>query len=159
MNIWSHPLASMHRGRAAPAPIDLDLIKRLTRSFDRILSAGDRFPELSFGRLFEQSPELRSLFPGDLTHLKHRFVRMLHWLITHLHEPQKLRIALVDLGKRHQDYSVKPEHYPKMCDALIDAMAMISADDWNEEMAHDWRQTFELMVHHMLRAYRSEDTP
>ena len=156
MNIWSHPLASMHRGRAAPAPIDLELIARLTLSFERILSAGDRFPELAFSRLFEKSPGLRSLFPAEMAQLRHRLIRMLHWLVSHLHEPQKLRIALVDLGKRHQEYLVKPEHYPVMCDALIEAMAMISADDWNDEIAHDWRQTFELMVHHMLRAYRTD---
>src|SRR4051812_2767368 len=128
MNVWSHPLASMHRGHAAPAPIDLELIKRLKQSFERVLSAGDHLPDLSFARLFEKSPEMRPLFPADITQLKHRFMRMLHWLVAHLHEPQKLRIALVDLGARHQDYSIKPQHYPLMSEAIVESMAIISAD-------------------------------
>src|SRR5215471_11624972 len=118
MNVWSHPLASMHRGRAAPAPIDLELIQRLRHSFDHVLRAGDRFPDIMFARLFEKSPQLRALFAEDIAQLKHRFARMLHWLMAHLHEPQKLRIALVDLGRRHQEYSVRPEHYPPMCESL-----------------------------------------
>src|SRR5438045_1863942 len=146
MNVWSHPLASMHRGRAAPAPIDLPLIQRLRDSFDRVVSAGDRFPELVLARLFEKSPDVRALFPQDLTQLKHRFSRTLHWLVAHLHEPQKLRMALVDLGRQHQEYSVKPQHYPLFCEAAVEAMAMISGDDWNEELSRDWRQTFDLMA-------------
>jgi hemoglobin-like flavoprotein len=153
MNVWSHPLASMHKGRAAPAPIDLGLIGRLRTSFESFSSAGDRFPDRVFASLFESAPELRSLFPEDLSALKHRVTRMLHWLMAHLHEPQKLRIALVDLGRRHQEYNVMPEHYPLFCDALVDAMGTIGADDWNDQIAHDWRQTFELMTDHMLRAY------
>lgn len=159
MNVWSHPLASMHRGRAAPAPIDLDLIKRLTASYQTIVSAGDRMPDQVFTRLFDFEPSLRSLFPDDISPVKHHFARLLHWLVRHLHEPQKLRIALVDLGKRHEGYSVKVEHYPIFCDVLVESMADISGDDWNDELARDWRQTFELMVHHMLRAYRSDGLP
>jgi hemoglobin-like flavoprotein len=156
MNVWSHPLASMHRGRAAPAPIDLDLIKRLTRSYDRILSAGDRMPELLFTHLLNQRAAVRDLFPPDIKQLKHQFARMLHWLVAHLHEPQKVRIALVDLGRRHQGYGVKSEYYPAIIDALLDTMKTICGDDWNDELSRDWRQTFELMVHHMLRAYRPD---
>ncbi len=156
MNVWSHPLASMHKGRAAPAPIDLDLIRRLTRNYEHILSAGDRMPDLLFTRLFDRAPNLRGLFPDDLRQVKHQFARMLHWLIAHLHEPQKLRIALVDLGRRHQERAVKAEFYPHICDALVDTFANLCADDWNDQISHDWQQTFELMVHHMLRAYRNE---
>jgi len=35
-------------------------------------------------------------------------------------------------------------------------MKLVCADDWNEELERDWRQTFELMTHHMLRVYRSD---
>jgi hemoglobin-like flavoprotein len=146
----------MHRGRTAPAPIDLELIRRLKQSFDRILSAGERLPELTFSLLFQRSPGLRKLFPEEMKQVKHQFAHMLAWLVAHLHEPQKLRIALVDLGRRHHGYSVLPEHYPILCDVLIEVFSAISADDWNEELARDWRQTFELMVDHMLRAYPAE---
>ena len=156
MNVWSHPLASMHRGRAAPAPIDLELIKRLKQSFERILSAGERLSERTFARLFERSPELRELFPEEMTQLKHQFARMIGWLVAHLHEPQKLRIALVDLGRRHKEYSVRPDHFRVMCEVLVEVFATICADDWNEEIARDWRQTFDLMTDHMMRAYPSE---
>ena len=149
----------MHRGRAAPAPIDLELIRRLRQSFARIISAGDRFPDLFLARLLEQSPELRPIFPDDLASVKHRFTRMLNWIMAHLHEPQQLRLALLDLGRRHQDYGVKAEHYAAMPDAIVASMCAICADDWNEELARDWRQTFELITHHMLRAYRSSHAP
>jgi nitric oxide dioxygenase len=155
MNVWSHPLASMHRGRAAPAPIDLELIQRLRQSFDRVFLAGERLQDLTFTRLLDKSPELRPLFPDDLAPFKSRFARMLVWLMAHLHEPQKLRIELVDLGKKHLEAGVKAEHYPAMSEAILYAMATISADDWNEELAWDWHQTFDLMIHHMLRAYPS----
>lgn len=145
----------MHRGRAAPAPIDLELIRRLRQSFERIVSAGDRFPDLVFATLFDQSPELRSIFPEDLASVKHRFTRMLNWSMAHFHEPQQLRLALLDLGRRHQDYGVKTERYPAMSNAIVKSMSLICADDWNEELDRDWRQTFELMTHHMLRAYRT----
>ena len=39
-----------------------------------------------------------------------------------MHEPQMLRMALVDLGRRHQEYSIRREHYPLMCDAVMEAM-------------------------------------
>ena len=155
MNVRSHPLASMHRGRAAPAPIDLELIQRLRQSFDRVFLAGEKFQDMTFARLFDKSPGLRPLFPDDMAPLKGRFARMLAWLMAHLHEPQKLRIELVDLGKKHSEAGVKPEHYPAMAEALLFAMGTISADDWNEGLAWDWRQTVDLMIHHMLRAYPS----
>jgi nitric oxide dioxygenase len=156
MKVWSHPLASLHRGRLAPAPVDLELIRRLKKSFDRIFSAAERLGDLSFSLLFAKSPNLRSMFPDDLQPVKHRFVRMLNWLVSHMHEPQLLRLALVDLGRRHETYGAKSEDYAVMCQTLVEVLAMISADDWNEELARDWRQTFDLMVHHMLRGYRSK---
>jgi eukaryotic-like serine/threonine-protein kinase len=157
MNVWAHPLSPVHPGRNPPAPIDLQLIKRLNVSFERIASAGDRLPELVFRRLFERNPHLRMLFPDDLAPIKLRFFKTLLWLVSHLHEPQKIRLALVDIGRRHLEHGAKREHYPTFCDTLAQAMATIAGDAWNDELDKDWRQTIDLMAQHMLRVYPTQE--
>ena len=94
---------------------EIDLIRQ---SFDRI-SVGLRFSEKFYERLFEIAPELRVLFPPDLSAQMRKLTEMLAALVDKLDRPHELALTLEALGAQHRDYGVRPVHFAPVGRALL----------------------------------------
>jgi hemoglobin-like flavoprotein len=69
--------------------------------------------------MFELAPEIRPMFPADMTNLKHDFISKLTVLVGSLDETTGLSSGVDILGRSHLRYGVRPEHYPVVREALI----------------------------------------
>ena len=83
---------------------------------DTVLVA--RFYEL----LFERHPELRTMFPADMTELHHRFVTEIEAFARAMPTLTEVESRATLLGARHAGYGVRVAHYPFVRDALLDAL-------------------------------------
>jgi hemoglobin-like flavoprotein len=90
-------------------------------SFDRI-SVGLRFSQKFYARLFEIAPELRALFPADLSAQMRKLMDMLASLVEKLDRPHELALTLEALGAQHRDYGVRPEHFAPVGRALLETL-------------------------------------
>ena len=75
-------------------------------SFRSVKPIADQAADLFYGRLFEIAPEVRPLFPGDLTEQKKKLMGMLATAVSNLHQVEKIVPAVEDLGRRHSGYGV-----------------------------------------------------
>lgn len=57
------------------------------------------------------------------------------------------------LGHRHHQNGIKPEHFAKFRDCLLETLAEFHGDDWTTDLAHQWRQAVEKSVSTMLEGY------
>lgn len=94
-------------------------IKLVQDSFTKVAPIAPQAADLFYNRLFEIAPEVRPLFPSDLTEQKKKLMAMLATAVTNLHQVDKIVGAVQDLGRRHAGYGVKDAHYKPVGEALI----------------------------------------
>ena len=94
-------------------------IQLVQTTFKSVAPIADQAADLFYGRLFEIAPEVRSLFPEDLSGQKKKLMGMLATAVTNLHQVEKIVPAVQDLGRRHVGYGVTAAHYEPVGEALI----------------------------------------
>jgi len=80
-------------------------------SFKKVQPIAMQAADLFYGRLFEIAPEVRKLFPEDLTEQKRKLMAMLGTAVANLHRVDEIVPAVQDLGRRHAGYGVTAEQY------------------------------------------------
>ncbi|MFD2166504.1 methyl-accepting chemotaxis protein [Thalassotalea euphylliae] len=78
--------------------------------------------EVFYQHLFALDPQLQSLFTSDIAKQADKLVSMLDVAISISENSEKLDSALSELGQRHIQYGVKPQHYDTVGNALIQTL-------------------------------------
>jgi nitric oxide dioxygenase len=94
-------------------------IKLVQTSFAQVAPIAATAAELFYGRLFEIAPNLRPMFPEDLTEQKKKLMAMLGTVVAGLDTLDTLMPAVRALGRRHGGYRVAPAHYTPVGSALL----------------------------------------
>jgi hemoglobin-like flavoprotein len=95
-----------------------------------------------YRRLFELAPDARPLFKLEIDLQAKKFADMLTWVIAHLESPDELSREMRELGARHDDYGVKPDHYAPVGSALIWMFKHALGDRFTEEMEDAWLEAY-----------------
>lgn len=103
-----------------------------------------------YQQLFEVAPEVRSLFPSDMTEQGDKLVDELSFLIRAATDLDSFLDRARDLGRRHVDYGVEPAHYEVLGTALIDTLAAVCADRWTEAHREAWDRLYVLVAETMM---------
>jgi hemoglobin-like flavoprotein len=96
-----------------------DQIALVQRSFKSVGPIAAKAADLFYDRLFEIAPNVRPLFPSDLSGQKVKLVAMLATAVNNLHQLDAVLPAVRDLGDRHRGYGVTAEHYAPVGAALL----------------------------------------
>ena len=126
-----------------------DAIARIRTSFAEISAEPRALAGRFYTELFSAAPQLRGLFPVDLTSLQGHFEAALALVIRNLEEMRTLEEPLRELGAQHVGWGAKPEDYVLVREALIRAVRGSSAD-WNDTVERDWRRAITAIAVPML---------
>ena len=116
-----------------------EAIARIRSSFSAISAEPRALASRFYTELFAAAPQLRALFPTDLTSLQGHFEAALALVIGNLEEMRTLEQPLRDLGAQHVHWGAKPEDYVIVREALIRAIRF-SSSAWNDTLQGDWRR-------------------
>lgn len=133
--------------------MDEATISRLENSFNLVAPRAEELAERFYGLMFRTHPEVRALFPEDMASQRKKIVASLVLVVQSLRHPEKLREPLLELGRRHIAYQVKPEHYPVVRDALIETLSDMAGEQWSEQLTIDWRGALDFVASVMLEAH------
>jgi hemoglobin-like flavoprotein len=122
-------------------------------TWNSVLPVGDTFAELFYGRLFALDPALRKLFPNDMVEQGRNLTAMLSVAAANVGKPERIAVALRQLGQRHRAYGVKPEHFAKVEDALLFALEHALIDIFTPEVKAAWQAAYTLVSSAMLEAF------
>lgn len=149
MSVTRHPLCTTLTSRHLQGiPADEALIRQLERSFD---PGAPGLAQRFYDRLFARHPELRVMFPADMSAQHKKLTDSLKAIIDNLRDPLNTQALLEQLGHKHLDFGVKPEHYPWVCEALIGALAESAGPHWTGELEAEWTVALELISAIMLQ--------
>jgi hemoglobin-like flavoprotein len=102
-----------------------------------------------YEELFTKAPNLRRLFPADLTSLQGHFEAALALVVRNLEEMDALRPSLRDLGAQHVHWGARPEDYVTAREALVAAIGSLSPA-WDAALEQLWRGAVTAIVVPML---------
>jgi nitric oxide dioxygenase len=94
-------------------------IKLVQTSFAQVAPIAATAADLFYGRLFETAPQVRSMFPEDLSEQKKKLMAMLGTVVAGLNQLDTLMPAVRALGRRHGGYGVTAAHYTPVGSALL----------------------------------------
>jgi hypothetical protein len=98
-------------------------VRLVQESFAEVAPIADTAADLFYDRLFTIAPDVRPLFPDDLSQQKKKLMQMLGTAVTNLHQVETIIPAVQTLGRRHADYGVTPALRAGRRRALVDTRA------------------------------------
>src|SRR5947208_17082362 len=117
-------------------------VKLVQQSFAKVAPITDKAADLFYDRLFTIAPEVRSLFPSDLTEQKKKLMQMIATAVTNLHQIEKIIPAVEELGRRHLGYGVTPKHYEPVGAALLWTLEQGLGPDFTPPVKAAWTETY-----------------
>jgi len=126
-----------------------DAIERIKSSYAALPAEGRQLSGRFYQELFAAAPNLRPLFPADLTSLQGHFESALALVIRNLSEVGGLQDALRDLGAQHVHWGARPEDYVTAREALVTAVGALNPS-WTAELERDWRDAITAIIVPML---------
>jgi len=127
-------------------------ISLIENTWPQVSGSPEEVALLFYGRLFEQTPQLRPLFKGNIAEQGRKLMSSLTLVVSNLARPEALSEPIRRLGMRHKDYSVLPEHYPLVGAALLWTLKQGLGEEFTPEVEKAWSEAFELVASAMLEA-------
>lgn len=126
-----------------------DAIEQVKVSYARLTATGRQLSARFYERMFAASPNLRRLFPEDLTVLQGHFEAALAVVIRNLNEMDGLKEPLRDLGAQHVHWGARPEDYVTAREALVGAIGSLSPS-WDATLEAHWRAAITAIIVPMI---------
>jgi hemoglobin-like flavoprotein len=106
--------------------------------------------ECFYEHLFELAPQVRAMFPADMSIQHERMSRTLVDAVRAADDPAAVERLLQRMGAAHgRNHSVVAEHYPYVGRALVRAVRDLSPG-WSTAVGSAWVQVYEWMAAHMV---------
>jgi len=135
-----------------------DQIALVQRSFAKVAPISDQAAALFYDRLFEVAPQLRSLFPDDMSEQRKKLMATLAVVVNGLDRLEAVLPAASELAKRHVKYGVASDHYTIVGSALLWTLERGLGAAWTGDLAAAWGDAYGTLSGFMIsEAYgRSE---
>ncbi|WP_422033647.1 globin family protein [Reyranella sp.] len=127
-------------------------IELVQTSFEKVVPIAGAAADLFYGRLFEIAPEVRPMFPQDMTQQKAKLMTMLGTAVTNLHRLDEILPAVKALGERHKGYGVTTAHYAPVGAALLWTLEQGLGPDFTPEVKDAWTETYTALAGVMTAA-------
>lgn len=133
-----------------------DQVKLVQQSFSRVAPISDQAAVLFYDRLFEVAPQVKAMFPADMTLQRKKLMMMLAAVVNGLGDLPSTLPAASALAKRHVAYGAKAEHYPAVGSALLWTLEKGLGEGWTPDIAAAWMSAYATLSGFMIaEAYGS----
>jgi nitric oxide dioxygenase len=128
-------------------PSQIELVQN---SFAKVAPISDQAAIIFYDRLFEVAPQVRAIFPDDLTEQRKKLMATLAVVVNGLTNLPAILPAASALAKRHVGYGAKPEHYPVVGSALLWTLEKGLGGAWTPDVAEAWTAAYGTLSGYMI---------
>jgi hemoglobin-like flavoprotein len=119
-----------------------DQVQLVQQSFSKVAPIADQAAVLFYDRLFETAPQVKAMFPADLTEQRKKLMATLTVVVNGLGDLASILPAASALAKRHVTYGAKAEHYPVVGAALLWTLEKGLGEGWTPAIADAWTAAY-----------------
>jgi len=124
----------------------------LAESLDLIAPVAGELVTSFYDQLFVDYPEVRPMFPVHLDGQKDKLLKAIIALVTHYDRPEQLLPALTAMGRRHDGYGVRIDHYSAVGLTLLSTLRRFAGTAWNAEYEGAWLRAYTFAAGVMMQA-------
>lgn len=131
-------------------------------SFQLVIPIADQAMLIFYQKLFEQNPNLSTLFPraeNQMGKQRNKLRDMLVVAVNGLSDLDKLVPVLQNLGKRHVSYGVRTAHYQDVGAALLATLEAGLGAAFTPEVKQAWIEAYGVMSSTMIEAAERVQQP
>jgi hemoglobin-like flavoprotein len=144
------------RGNMQEKDMTPDQVKLVQQSFSKVAPIADQAATVFYDRLFEVAPQVKAMFPADMSEQKKKLMATLAVVVSGLSDLPAILPAASALAKRHVAYGAKPEHYPVVGSALLWTLEKGLGSSWTSDVAAAWTAAYGTLSGFMIsEAYGS----
>ena len=125
-------------------------IRLVQQSAPVLMPRSDSWSTAFYDELFRTNPEVRPLFPADLTLLRAKFTDEIAALLELIGDLAGFEERASRLGANHAGYGVRAAHYRASSTALIAAIDQALGDESTPEVLAAWRAVHDLVAETMM---------
>ena len=127
-----------------------DQITLVQQSFAKVAPISETAAVLFYDRLFEIAPQVKAMFPADMTEQRRKLMGMLAAVVNGLGDLNSILPAASALAKRHVGYGAKAEHYPVVGAALLWTLEKGLGNGWTPQVAEAWTTVYGTLSGYMI---------
>ena len=131
--------------------MSMDIVGPIRESFDLIAPQADELVSVFYQTLFENNPQLRAMFPADMTEQKKKLLGAVGLVVKNVDKLDTIEGALEEMGARHNAYGALDAHYPVVRDTMLAAMAQVAGGAWNQTYHDAWEAGLNAVAGIMVR--------
>ena len=129
-----------------------DQIQLVRTSFAKLAPIKTAAAASFYDRLFQVVPELRGMFPAELTEQGARLMAAIGFVAAGLDRLESIIPQVHEFGRRHADYGVKDAHYNIFGDTLIWTLERGLGDAFTLETRLAWIEAYGMIAEAMIAA-------
>jgi serine/threonine protein kinase len=133
----------------------VDSAALVSASLARLGPHVDEVYQSVYALLFQKQPDLRGLFPEDLTAQRAKLAAALQLVVENLRCPEHVVTALEELGHRHVGYGARAEHLASLGDALLTSLELHDPMVWDDATRQAWQDAYRAISAAMRRGLSS----
>jgi nitric oxide dioxygenase len=127
-----------------------DQVTLVQQSFAKVAPISDQAAVIFYDRLFEIAPQVKAMFPSDLTEQRKKLMATLAVVVNGLSNLESILPAASALATRHVGYGAKAEHYPVVGSALLWTLEKGLGEAWTAEVAAAWTAAYGTLSGYMI---------
>lgn len=127
-----------------------DQVTLVQQSFTKVAPISDQAAVIFYDRLFEIAPQVKAMFPSDLTEQRQKLMATLAVVVNGLSNLESILPAASALATRHVGYGAKAEHYPVVGSALLWTLEKGLGEAWTPEVAAAWTAAYGTLSGYMI---------
>ena len=132
--------------------MDVDQIKLVKNSWDKVIIASDQSGRMFYNKLFDLDPSLKSLFKVPIDEQVDKLYSTISFAVRGLDDLPAITPIISRLGKQHVKYGVKDKHYDTVGAALIWTLEQTIGQDFCNDTRIAWLTTYEMLANVMKDA-------
>ena len=127
-----------------------DQVTLVQQSFSKVAPIADQAAVMFYDRLFEIAPQVRAMFPADMTEQRKKLMATLAVVVNGLSNLEAVLPAASALATRHVAYGAKAEHYPVVGEALLWTLEKGLGAGWTADVAEAWTVAYTTLSGFMI---------
>jgi NAD(P)H-flavin reductase/hemoglobin-like flavoprotein len=129
----------------------------LKASWGKVAAAGDDVPLYFYSHLFLSHPEVRPMFPIQMSGQRDKLWAALGAVVSNVDEVDKVLPLLEQLGRDHRRFAVITEHYTAVGASLLATLKKFLGPAWTPDLADTWAQAYGLVAKVMVAAAEQDE--
>ena len=117
-------------------------VQLVQESFSKVAPIADQAAVMFYDRLFEVAPQVKAMFPADMTEQRKKLMVTLAVVVNGLSKLESILPAASALATRHVAYGAKAEHYPVVGSALLWTLEKGLGEAWTADVAGAWTAAY-----------------